>query len=117
MGKNEICEIKNIRKELVDEISKKLEPHSSMHNTSDLFKILSNCTRVRILAALDYEELCVCELSVLLDISQSSISHQLRHLRSSNLVKYRKENKQIFYSLTDDNIIKIIKEGIICANK
>lgn len=112
MSKKEICELKNIRKELVEDISKDIESHEVMHNTSDLFKMLGNCTRMRIISALAHEELCVCELSLLLDISQSSISHQLRHLRSSNIVKYRKENKQIFYSLIDERISKIIDDGV-----
>ncbi|WP_409200350.1 ArsR/SmtB family transcription factor [Methanobrevibacter sp. DSM 116169] len=113
MTEKDVCEIKNIRSDLVNKISSEIEPHDVMHEVSDLFKILSNCTRVRILLALSYDELCVCELSLLLNISQSSISHQLRHLRASNLVKYRKENKQIFYSIADLQIISIIKEGIV----
>lgn len=112
MSKKEICEIKSIRKDVVSNVLEKLEPHDIMHESSDLFKVLSNCTRIRILNALSKEELCVCELSLLLDISQSSISHQLRYLRHSNIVKYRKDNKQIFYSLNDNNINEIIEKGI-----
>jgi len=112
MNEKGICEIKNIRSDLVNNISSKMESHDVMHDTSELFKILGNCTRIRILLTLSYNELCVCELSLLLNISQSSISHQLRHLRASNLVKYRKENKQIFYRLKDEKIVNIIKEGI-----
>ena len=76
----------------------------------------SRC-RVKIILALQYGELCVCELSLLLDMSQSSISHQLRHLRNSNIVKFRKENKQIFYSLIDEEILNILEEGEEYANQ
>ena len=112
MSKKDICEIKSIRDDTVSDVSQKIESHDIMHETSDLFKVLSNCTRVRILAALSKKELCVCELSLILDISQSNISHQLRYLRHSNIVKYRKDNKKIYYSLYDDDISKIIEKGI-----
>ncbi len=81
------------------------------------FKILGDANRVKIILALQYGELCVCELSLLLDMSQSSISHQLRHLRNSNIVKFRKENKQIFYSLIDEEILNILEEGEEYANQ
>nr|WP_303334426.1 metalloregulator ArsR/SmtB family transcription factor [Methanobrevibacter sp.] len=82
-----------------------------IQKTCDLFKILGDPNRIKIILALKYGELCVCELSLLLDMSQSSVSHQLRHLRNANIVKFRKENKQIFYKLIDDKILEIIKEG------
>lgn len=78
---------------------------------SSLFKLLGDYNRIRIICALHHQEFCVCELSLLLDMSQSAISHQLRLLRNRNIVKFRKENKQIFYSLQNNDIIKIIKEG------
>ena len=81
------------------------------YDISDLFKVLGDFNRIRILCALNHRELCVCELSLLLDMSQSAISHQLRLLRNKNLVKFRKENKQIFYSLKNENIIIMIKKA------
>lgn len=111
MNSNDICELKSVRTELIDEISHKMIENDVIQKTCDLFKILSDVNRVKIVLALQYGELCVCELSLLLDMSQSSVSHQLRHLRNSNVVKFRKENKQIFYSLYDEKILKIIKEG------
>lgn len=111
MCPNDICEIKSIRSELLDEIAHKMDDDDIILKACNLFKILSDPNRVKIALALQYGELCVCELSLLLDMSQSSVSHQLRHLRNSDIVKFRKENKQIFYSLNDDKILKIIKEG------
>ncbi len=111
MTSKDICEIKGIKTELIDEISQNMKDDDIIQKTCDLFKILSDPNRIKIILALDIHELCVCELSQLLDMSQSSVSHQLRHLRNSNIVKFRKENKHIFYSLNDENIINILKEG------
>nr|WP_276955945.1 metalloregulator ArsR/SmtB family transcription factor [Methanobrevibacter woesei] len=105
-----------MRTDLVNEISKNMLSEETLQKTCDLFKILGDVNRIRILLAIQYSELCVCELSLLLDMSQSSVSHQLRHLRNKNLVKFRKENKQIFYSLVDEEIIKLIKKGEENAN-
>ena len=116
MSSKDICEIKSVRTDLVNEISKNMLSEETLQKTCELFKILGDVNRIRILLALQHSELCVCELSLLLDMSQSSVSHQLRHLRNKNLVKFRKENKQIFYALVDEEIIKLIKKGEKNAN-
>jgi len=108
---NQGCEIKSIREELISEVMEKMSYDSTYHNISSLFKLLGDYNRVRILCALSYQELCVCELSLLLDMSQSAISHQLRLLRHKNIVKFRKCNKQTFYSLQNNEIIQIIKKA------
>lgn len=116
MSSKDICEIKSVRTDLVNEISKDLANEDVIQKTCDLFKLLGDVNRVRIILSLQHAELCVCELSLLLDMSQSSVSHQLRHLRNHNIVKFRKENKQIFYSLNNDKIINLINEGEKNAN-
>ena len=75
---------------------------------ADTFKILGDVTRIRIMQALAVNELCVCDLVVILDISQSAISHQLRHLRAAKLVRYRKEGKNVFYALDDDHVRELL---------
>ena len=116
MSSNDVCEIKSIRTDIVDDIAHKMKDDDIIQKTCNLFKILGDANRVKIILALQYGELCVCELSLLLDMSQSSISHQLRHLRN-NIVKFRKENKQIFYSLIDEEILNILEEGEEYANQ
>ena len=111
MSSKDLCEIKSIRSDLIDEISHEMKDDDIIQKTCDLFKILGDANRVKIILALQYSELCVCELSILLDMSQSSVSHQLRHLRNADIVKFRKENKQIFYSLADEKIISILQKG------
>lgn len=107
---NLTCDIKSIRADLVEEVSNKMSDDEIYHDISNLFKLLGDYNRVRILCALHHQEFCVCELSLLLDMSQSAISHQLRLLRNHNIVKFRKENKQTFYSLQSEEIIPIIKK-------
>jgi ArsR family transcriptional regulator len=84
-----------------------------LFDLADLFKILGDSTRVRILWALEKAELCVCDISVLLNMTQSAISHQLRILKQANLVKNRREGKIIYYSLSDDHVRYIFDQGLI----
>jgi len=112
MKVNGACELKSIRIDTVEEVSKKMLLDENSEEIARLFKLLGDYNRIRILNALECtDELCVCELSLLLDMSQSSISHQLRILRANNIVKYRKEDKRTFYSLKNDEISKLIDEA------
>ena len=107
---NQTCEIKSVREDIIADIAEKMSSDETYHDIANIFKLLGDYNRVRILCALSYQEFCVCELSLLLDMSQSAISHQLRLLRNKNIVKFRKENKQIFYSLQNEETIQIIKK-------
>ena len=78
---------------------------------ADLFKVFGDSTRIRILFALFETEVCVCDLANTLNMTQSAISHQLRILKQSKLVKNRREGKSIFYSLADDHVRTIIAQG------
>ncbi len=77
--------------------------------TAELFKVFSDPTRLRILNALAVSELCVCDLSAALDMSQSSMSHQLALLRRARLVRPRREGKAVFYSLDDEHVRDILR--------
>lgn len=79
---------------------------------SETFKALGDPTRIRIIQALRHNELCVCDLSQALEISQSAISHQLRVLRNLRLVKFRKEGKNVYYSLDDEHIVLLFDQGL-----
>jgi len=111
MTEENICEIKSIREDLLETVNKKMKTEETYNEIAKLFKLLGDYNRLRIISALEHEELCVCELSLLLDMSQSSISHQLRLLRSNDMVKFRKKNKRVFYSLNNEQITKLIKEA------
>lgn len=82
-------------------------------NLADLFKILGDKTRIKLLSLLAAEEeLCVCDIAEALNMGQSAISHQLRVLRTARLVKFRKAGKEAFYSLDDDHVVKLIRQGL-----
>ena len=83
-----------------------------LYDLAELFKVFGDSTRIRILYAMFDRELCVSDLADRLQLSQSSVSHQLRILKSSKLVKCRREGTSIFYSLDDDHVRKIISMGL-----
>jgi len=77
-----------------------------------LFKALADDTRVRIALALSHDELCVCDVAHLMEISVATASHHLRLLRNMGLVKYRKEGKLVFYSLDDAHVVTLIRTAL-----
>ncbi|HKL79099.1 MAG TPA: metalloregulator ArsR/SmtB family transcription factor [Mobilitalea sp.] len=107
-----ICDCEVIHAEVVDKVRKVMPKEDELYDLADFFKVLGDSTRARIIWALDESEMCVCDLAVLLNMTKSAISHQLRSLRMSNLVKYRKEGKVVYYSLTDDHVKAIFEKGL-----
>ena len=83
-----------------------------LYDLAELFKVFGDSTRIKILYALLEAELCVCDISQLLGVSQTAVSHQLRVLKNSSLVKYRREGKNIFYSLADDHVRSVLGQGM-----
>jgi DNA-binding transcriptional ArsR family regulator len=79
---------------------------------ADLFKILGDTTRVKIIQALSKRELCVCDIAAVIGMGQSAISHQLRMLRNTRLVQYRKDGTMAWYSLNDEHIASLLLQGI-----
>jgi ArsR family transcriptional regulator len=102
-----------IHDDIVNRVRAKMPNENLLFNLAELFKIFSDSTRVKILWALDESELCVCDISVLLNMTQSAISHQLRVLKQVNLVKSRREGKIVYYSLSDDHVKNIFNQGLI----
>lgn len=93
-----------IHEEVLDRVRKKMPNEDPIYEVSELFKVFGDSTRARIICALNIEEMCVCDLSALLNMTQSAISHQLRILKSSRLAKSRKQGKVVYYSLDDSHI-------------
>ncbi|NLU52988.1 MAG: winged helix-turn-helix transcriptional regulator [Clostridiaceae bacterium] len=113
MPKNEvICDCEVIHEDIVEKVKKNMPDESELYDLSDFFKVLGDSTRAKILWALDESEMCVCDLAVLLNMTKSAISHQLRLLKQANLVKYRREGKVVYYSLSDDHIKSIFETGL-----
>ena len=113
MGKHaECCDEQCIHQELVNKVLTDLPDEDTLYDLAELFKVFGDSTRVRILFALFESELCVCDLSEALDMTQSAISHQLQLLRTNKLVKSRREGKQVYYSLADEHVVSIIAQGL-----
>ena len=88
-----ICDCEVIHEKVVKRVQKKMPKDEDFYDLANLYKMFSDSTRIRILWALSREEMCVCDIAVLLGMTKSAISHQLRALRLSNLVKYDKQGK------------------------
>jgi len=111
-NKETICENTFIDKQKIYDVKKKMKSEILMYRLSEIFKVLGDTTRVKIISALLVQELCVCEISELLGKTKSAVSHQLRILRNMRLVKYRKDGKMAFYSLDDNHITNLFAEGL-----
>ena len=110
MLKNEfICDCNIIHQEVVTKVLKKMPTNNILENVALLFKLLGDKTRCRILFALDQEEMCVCDLANVLNMTKSSVSHQLATLRKNGVVKCRKLGKEVYYSLDDEHIVKLFE--------
>lgn len=112
MEKDIVCELKCIHAITVAEVKKLFLPTEEQLKLAEIFKTLGDATRLRILEALSIEELCVCDLAFLLEISESAVSHQLRVLRNLRIVKYRKSGKIVYYSLDDEHIRLLFNQGL-----
>lgn len=107
-----ICDCEVIHADIVNEVKKRIPHDEDIYDLSDFFKVLGDSTRMKIIWALDESEMCVCDIAVLLNMTKSAISHQLRALRNANLVKFRKEGKTVYYSLKDDHVRDIYEIGM-----
>lgn len=107
----EICEINIIHEDKVNNAKKIMPQDDLIYDLAEFFKVFADSTRMKIIYALMEGELCVCDIAAIVGTTQSAISHQLRILKQSKLVKYRKEGKVVYYSLDDEHISEIVKKG------
>ena len=97
----EICNEIKIHDDVVKEVSDKMPDEKELYKIAELFKVFGDFTRTKILSALFEHELCVCDICRIVNMNKSAVSHQLRVLRDTKLVKCRKSGKEVFYSLAD----------------
>ncbi|GAB4343458.1 MAG: metalloregulator ArsR/SmtB family transcription factor [Candidatus Abyssubacteria bacterium] len=109
---NDLCETEFVDKSRVNAVKSRMPDTESVGELSEIFKVLGDPTRLRIVSALGIKELCVCDIANLLGSSVSAVSHQLRILRNLKLVKYRKEGKMVYYSLDDECVATLLREGL-----
>ena len=111
------CNSHVVHEEVVNEVREIMPRDELLYELADFFKVFGDTTRIKILCALISAEMCVCDLSVLLNMNQSAISHQLRVLKQANLVKYRKEGKIVYYALKDEHVEGIFRLGFTHLNE
>ncbi len=113
MEKKELtCDCNIIHQESVNIALQNKPDIMELERLSELFKILGDLTRIKILWSLDNHEMCVCDIANVLNMTKSSVSHQLAVLRSAGIVKYRKAGKEVYYTLDDEHIKKLYEIGV-----
>ena len=112
MNTAEMCDCNVIHENVVEDVKSKMLDNEFISEISTFFKILGDNTRVKILFALDHDEMCVCDIANVLNMTKSSISHQLSYLKDLNIVKSRKSGKEVYYSLNDEHVKEVFEVAI-----
>jgi len=107
-----ICQTRHVHLDSIRRAQGSLPDARDLEGLAETFKILSDPNRLKIVLALAEEELCVCDISALLGISESATSHQLRLLRTLRLVRPSKRGKMVYYSLDDEHITGLVEQGL-----
>ena len=108
----ECCDFIHAHEDVVEQVRQRMPGEDALYDLTELFRIFGDSTRVRILYVLLESEMCVCDLAMLLGMTQSAISHQLRALKNARLVRSRREGKTVFYTLADDHVKTILDQGL-----
>ena len=108
----ENCEYIHVHEDIVAQVNENMPDEEILYDLAELFKIFGDSTRIKILYALHIKEMCVMDISLALGMSQSAISHQLRVLRQTRLIRSRRDGKNIYYSLADEHVHTIISMGL-----
>ena len=108
----DLCQDKCIHKDRAEYVFKHFPDPAVINDVAGIFKALGEPTRLKIVTALLYSELCVCDLSVICGLSESAVSHQLRILRNMRVVRNRREGKIVYYQLDDDHVRDLIRDSI-----
>ena len=106
------CGYMHLHEDVVRRVEAEMPEEGALFDLAELFKVFGDSTRIRILYLLFESEMCVCDIAQLLGMTQSAISHQLRSLKQSRLVKARREGKTVFYSLADGHVRTILDQGM-----
>lgn len=108
MGKKEqTCDCEILHNDKVEQAKKSMMDEETLLNVADFYKALSDSTRVKIISLLEKNELCVCNISCLINMTKSAVSHQLKYLKDMNLIKSRKSGKEVWYSLADLHVKQV----------
>lgn len=108
----DICQMTCVDQPKVERVLQEIPEEGLLLGAAEIFKMLADPNRLRLLHALSQDEMCVCDLSALVDTSASAVSHQLRLLRTARLVKFRREGKMVYYQLDDEHVERLLQEGL-----
>ncbi len=108
----DVCETEHVHEGIVSDVRMRMPDDEKLMDLADLYKIFSDKTRIKILYYLLDSELCVCDMASLLDMNSPAVSHHLRILKQSKLVKSKKVGKEAIYSLADEHVATILKNGM-----
>ena len=112
MNDVECCDFYQVHEDVVKAVTAKMPDEDELYDLAEIFRVFGDSTRIKILYVLFESEMCVCDIAQLLNMNQSAISHQLKILKQSRLVKSRREGKAVFYSLADGHVRTIINQGL-----
>jgi len=105
------CDCNAIHEDVIARVQEVMPESEQFRSLSNLYKMFADPTRLKIMWALSRERMCVCDLAVLLNMTKSAISHQLKSLRLTNLVHNEKVGKNVYYSLVDDHVREMLENG------
>jgi ArsR family transcriptional regulator len=108
----ETCATKGIHRNVIHSVQQKLPDQVALYELADFFKLFGDSTRISILWALSESEMCVCDLCALLKMKQPAVSHQLKNLKQTRVVKARRDGKIVYYSLDDEHIRRLLNLGM-----
>ena len=111
------CEYMHVHPDAVEKIKGLMPDDDRLIDLAELFKVFGDSTRIKILSALSGGELCVCDISTLVGMTSSAVSHQLKILKNAELVRFRRDGKTVFYSLADGHVNTILKQGLEHINE
>ena len=106
------CGTLEVHEDLIERVNENMPEEEMLYDLAELYKVFGDSTRIKILYVLFESEVCVCDIASVLGMSMSAISHQLRVLKQARLVKYRREGKTVYYSLSDDHVKTILAQGM-----
>ena len=113
----DVCGFLHVHEDRVIEVQEQMPSEDALMQLAELFKVFGDGTRIRILYVLFESEVCVCDIAKLLGMTQSAVSHQLRILKQAHLIKSRRDGKTVFYSLADDHVATLLRQGMEHVNE
>lgn len=108
----ECCEEREVHPDVLQGVRDALPDDELLYDLAELFKVFGDSTRIKILYALHDNELCVQDIANAVQLSQSAVSHQLRVLKDTKLVRFRRDGKTVYYALDDDHVRSILSMGM-----